>query len=101
MIFEEALKAVRSKEAIAFRSSWEGHKFIFCQIPATISANMILNMQSLPDIVKNEILKKDYAIINYINQICVFKNGHMEKICLLQIGKLLVIRFLVKIKLIL
>lgn len=50
MIFEEALKAVRSKEAIAFRSSWEGHKFIFCQIPATISANMILNMQSLPDL---------------------------------------------------
>lgn len=75
MIFEEALKAVRSKEAIAFRSSWEGHKFIFCQIPATISANIIPNMQSLPDIVKNEILKKDYAIINYINQICVFKDG--------------------------
>ena len=34
-------------------------------------------MQSLPDIVKNEILKKDYAIINYINQICVFKDGHI------------------------
>lgn len=32
MIFEEALKAVRSKKAIAFRSNWEGHKFIFCQI---------------------------------------------------------------------
>lgn len=77
MIFEEALKAVRSKKAIAFRSSWEGHKFIFCQIPAIISANIILNMQSLPDIVKNEILKKDYAIINYINQICVFKDGHI------------------------
>jgi hypothetical protein len=44
MIFEEALKAVRSKEAIAFRSSWEGHKFIFCQIPATISANIIPNI---------------------------------------------------------
>lgn len=58
MIFEEALKTVRRKEAIAFRSSWEGHKFIFCQIPATISANIIPNMQSLPDIVKNEILKK-------------------------------------------
>lgn len=77
MIFEEALKAVRSKEAIAFRSSWEGHTFIFCQIPATIFANIILNMQSLPDIVKNEILKKDYAIINYINQICVFKDGYI------------------------
>lgn len=34
-------------------------------------------MQSLPDIVKNEILKKDYTIINYINQICVFKDGHI------------------------
>ena len=77
MIFEEALKAVISREAIAFRSNWEGDKFIFCQIPANIPANIIPNMQSLPDIVKNEILKKDYAIINYINQICVFKDGHI------------------------
>lgn len=77
MIFEEAIKAIKSKEAIAFRSSWEDDKFIFCQIPATISANIIPNMQSLPNIVKNEILKKDYAIINYINQICVFKDGHI------------------------
>lgn len=77
MIFEEALKTVRSREAIAFRDSWEGHKFIFCQIPANISANIIPNMQSLPNIVKNEILKKDYAIINYINQICIFKNGNI------------------------
>lgn len=74
---KKLLKLLEVKKAIAFRSSWEGHKFIFCQIPATISANIILNMQSLPDIVKNEILKKDYAIINYINQICVFKNGHI------------------------
>ena len=43
MIFEEALKVVKSKEAIAFRSSWEDDKFIFCQIPATISANIIPN----------------------------------------------------------
>lgn len=77
MIFEEALKAVRSREAIAFRSNWEEDKFIFCQIPANIPANIIPNMQSLPDIVKNEILKKDYAIINYINQICIFKNGNI------------------------
>ena len=77
MIFEEAIKAIKSKEAIAFRSSCEGHKFIFCQIHTTISANIILNMLSLSDIVKNEILKKDYTIINYINQICVFKDGHI------------------------
>jgi hypothetical protein len=30
MIFEEAIKAIKSKEAIAFRSSWEDDKFIFC-----------------------------------------------------------------------
>lgn len=58
MIFEEAIKAIKSKETIAFRSSWEDDKFIFCQIPATISANIIPNMQSLPDIVKTNILKK-------------------------------------------
>lgn len=47
MIFELAIKAIKSKEAIAFRSNWEEHKFIFCQIPATISANIIPNMQIL------------------------------------------------------
>lgn len=67
MIFEEALKAVRSKEAIAFRSSWEGDKFIFCQIPTTISVNIIPNMQSLPDIVKTNILEEGYCAIHYIN----------------------------------
>lgn len=77
MIFEEALKAVKSKEAIAFRDSWEDHKFIFCQIPATISKHIIPNMQSLPSVVKNEILKKDYSIISYINQICIFTNGNI------------------------
>lgn len=65
MIFEEALKAVISREAIAFRSSWEGHKFIFCQIPANIPANIIPNMQSLPDIVKNEILININGNITY------------------------------------
>lgn len=77
MIFEEALKAVRSKEAIAFRNSWEGDKFIFCQIPTTISANIIPNMQSLPDIVKTNILEEGYCAIHYINQICIFENGNI------------------------
>lgn len=65
MIFEEALKAVISREAIAFRSNWEGDKFIFCQIPANIPANIIPNMQSLPDIVKNEILININGNITY------------------------------------
>lgn len=77
MIFEEALKAVRSREVIAFRSSWEGDKFIFCQIPTTISANIIPNMQSLPDIVKTNILEEGYYAIHYINQICIFENGNI------------------------
>lgn len=65
MIFEEALKAVISREAIAFRSNWEGDKFIFCQIPANIPANIIPNMQSFPDIVKNEILININGNITY------------------------------------
>ena len=66
MTFEEAIKVVKSKEAIAFRSDWEGDKFIFCQIPATISANIIPNMQSLPDIVKTNILKEGYLSLIHI-----------------------------------
>lgn len=64
-MFEEVLKAVISREAIAFRSNWEGDKFIFCQIPANIPANIIPNMQSLPDIVKNEILININGNITY------------------------------------
>ena len=77
MIFEEAIKAIKSKETIAFRSSWENDKFIFCQIPATISANIISYMQNLPDIVKRNILEKGYCAIHYINQICIFENGNI------------------------
>lgn len=65
MIFEEVLKAVISREAIAFRSNWEEDRFIFCQIPANIPANIIPNMQSLPDIVKNEILININGNITY------------------------------------
>lgn len=77
MTFEEAIKAIKSKETIAFRGDWGYNKFIFCQIPATISADIVLNMQSLPDIVKNNILKEGYCAIHYINQICIFDDGNI------------------------
>lgn len=34
-------------------------------------------MQSLPDIVKKNILKEGYCAIHYINQICIFENGNI------------------------
>lgn len=77
MIFEEAIKAIKSKELLLSEVSGKMINLYFDQIPATISANIIPNMQSLPDIVKTNILKEGYCAIHYINQICIFENGNI------------------------
>lgn len=75
MIFENALNAVKGREAIAKRSDWDDDKFIFCQVPVTIKEEIIPKMQSLPDVVKHEILEAGYIKISYVDQMCIFNCG--------------------------
>lgn len=49
--------------------------FIFAQIPANINEETIPKMQSLPDVVKREIIESSFTSLDYQNQICKFDNG--------------------------
>lgn len=56
------------------RSGWhEKGDFIIKQVPATINDEIIPNMQSLPTIAKNIILKRKNAMISYINQMLLVR----------------------------
>ena len=75
MNFEEAIERVKTRSYIARRSNWDDDTFIFAQIPANINEETIPKMQSLPDVVKREIIESGFTSLDYQNQICKFDNG--------------------------
>lgn len=78
MHFETAIKLVKAKTHIARRCDWDDDKFIFSQIPAVISLDKVANMQSLPQVVKNEVTIAGYPELNYVNQLCIFDSGFIS-----------------------
>lgn len=75
MNFREAIEYVKTSSYIARRANWDDNMFIFAQIPANINEETIPEMQSLPDVVKREIIEAGFTSLNYQNQICKFNNG--------------------------
>lgn len=75
MNFGEAIERVKTRSYIARRSNWDDDTFIFAQIPANINEETIPKMQSLPDVVKREIIEAGFTSLDYQNQICKFNNG--------------------------
>lgn len=55
--------------------NWDDDVFIFVQVPANINEEIIPKMQSLPDVVKREIIEAGFTTLDYQNQICKFDNG--------------------------
>lgn len=74
MNFEEVIKRVKTHSYIAKRANWDDDMFIFAQIPANINEETIPKMQSLPDVVKREIIESSFTSLDYQNQICKFDN---------------------------
>ena len=74
MNFGEAIKRVKTRSYIARRANWDDDMFIFAQIPADINEETIPKMQSLPEVVKREIIKAGITSFSYQNQICNFDN---------------------------
>lgn len=81
--FGQAIKALKQGKRVA-RQGWNGKgMFIFMQVPATIPAGIIPNMQSLPQSVKDEFGRRFNAVradnspflnptsINYKNQLAM------------------------------
>ena len=75
MNFGEAIERVKTHSYIARRSNWDDDTFIFAQVPAYINEETIPKMQSLPDVVKREIIEAGITSLSYQNQICKFDNG--------------------------
>lgn len=75
MNFGEAIEHVKTRSYIARRANWDDDMFIFAQIPANINEETIPKMQSLPDVVKREIIEAGFTSLDYQNQICKFDNG--------------------------
>lgn len=75
MNFGKAIERVKTRSYIARRANWDNDVFIFAQIPANINEETIPKMQSLPDVVKYEIIESGFTSLDYQNQICKFDNG--------------------------
>lgn len=75
MNFGEAIERVKTRSYIARRANWDDDTFIFAQIPANINEETIPKMQSLPEVVKHEIVNSGFTTLDYQNQICKFDDG--------------------------
>lgn len=75
MNFGEAIERVKTRFYIARRANWDDDMFIFAQVPADINEETIPKMQSLPDVVKYEIIEAGITSLSYQNQICKFDNS--------------------------
>lgn len=74
MNFGEAIERVKTRSYIARRTNWDDNVFIFAQVPADINEETIPKMQSLPEVVKREIIEAGITSLSYQNQICKFDN---------------------------
>lgn len=82
MNFEFALSQLKEGEMVR-RSSWNPDTFVFRQVPATISKDIVPKMQSLPDSVKSEFERrfKDQNMqidaIYYDNQLAIVNSSNL------------------------
>lgn len=67
MNFGEAIERVKTRSYIARRANWDDDMFIFAQIPANINEEIIPKMQSLPEVVKREIIEAGITSLSYQN----------------------------------
>jgi len=73
MTFGLAIEALKLGKAIA-RKGWNGKgMFIFKQIPAEIGLDIIPKMQSVPQSVKDEMIKRAQTL-KYTNQMAIVNN---------------------------
>lgn len=77
MNFGKTIERVKTRSYIARRANWDDDMFIFAQVPADINEETIPKMQSLPEVVKREIIEAGITSLSYQNQICKFDNGNI------------------------
>ena len=71
MNFGQAIEALKQGKAIQ-REGWNNKSlFVVKQVPAIIKANIIPNMQSLPQSAKNILMSREVPKIKYTNQMLI------------------------------
>ena len=77
--FGTAIKFLKAGGAIR-RASWNDEgMFVIKQVPAYITSDTIPNMQSLPQIAKDILMKRKKPRLNYINQMLIIHpNGRAD-----------------------
>ena len=75
MNFGQAIEALKEGKKVA-REGWNGKgMFVFKQVPANVGIQYVPNMQSLPQSVKEEFVKRGKSL-NYSNQMCIVKSDN-------------------------
>jgi len=73
--FGQAIEALKQYKKVA-RQGWNGKgMFVFKQVPANVGIQYVPNMQSLPQSVKDEFVKRGKDI-HYTNQMCIVKEDN-------------------------
>lgn len=71
MNFGQVIKALKEGKAVQ-RAGWNGKGlFIIKQVPAVIGADIIPNMQSLPQAAKDILMSREVPEIKYTNQMLI------------------------------
>ena len=78
MTFGKAIEVLKLGKAVR-RTCWVKGKFIVKQVPSHIEADVIPNMQSLPQSAKDIILSRENPHIDYTNQMLIINpNGRAD-----------------------
>lgn len=73
--FGKAIESLKKGKRIS-REGWNGKGlFVFKQVPANVGIQYVPNMQSLPQDVKDEFVKRGENL-NYSNQMCIVKHDN-------------------------
>lgn len=73
MKFAEIIERLKNGETFT-RVSWEGNKYIACQIPQVISKDIVPKMTSLPDDAKRILSTVGSGAISYHDQVLIINN---------------------------
>lgn len=75
MNFGQAIEALKEGKKVA-REGWNGKgMFVFKQISSNVGIQYVPNMQSLPQSVKDEFVKRGENL-SYLNQMCIVKSDN-------------------------
>lgn len=77
MTFADIIGRLQGGEAFT-RRAWDGSKFIVCQTPQTIPADVVPNMTSLPERAKELLAASFRGSISYHDQVLVITKSSGE-----------------------